>query len=50
MAQTIANPIWKIADLLRGPYQPTHYGEPSQRPVDDDAAEDRPRSLVRDIR
>jgi hypothetical protein len=23
MAQTNANLIWKIADLLRGPYQPT---------------------------
>ena len=27
MAQTNANLIWKIADLLRGPYQPNQYGE-----------------------
>jgi hypothetical protein len=33
MAQTNANLIWKIADLLRGPYQPNQYGEPSQGPV-----------------
>jgi type I restriction enzyme M protein len=26
MAQTNANLIWKIADLLRGPYQPNQYG------------------------
>jgi type I restriction enzyme M protein len=30
MAQTNANLIWKIADLLRGPYQPNQYREPSQ--------------------
>jgi hypothetical protein len=27
MAQTVANLIWKIADLLRGPYQPNQYGD-----------------------
>jgi hypothetical protein len=27
MAQTDANLIWKIADLLRGPYQPNQYGD-----------------------
>ncbi|MCW2662974.1 MAG: methylase [Mycobacterium sp.] len=27
MAQTNANLIWKIADLLRGPYQPNQYGD-----------------------
>jgi type I restriction enzyme M protein len=27
MAQTNANPIWKIADLLRGPYQPNQSGD-----------------------
>jgi hypothetical protein len=26
MAQTNANLIWKIADLLRGPYQPNQCG------------------------
>ena len=26
-AQTNANLIWKIADLLRGPYQPNQYGD-----------------------
>jgi hypothetical protein len=25
MAKTNANLIWKIADLLRGPYQPNQY-------------------------
>jgi type I restriction enzyme M protein len=25
--QTSANLIWKIADLLRGPYQPNQYGD-----------------------
>jgi hypothetical protein len=39
MAQTNANLIWKIADLLRGPYQPNQYGELSQGPVGDDVAE-----------
>jgi type I restriction enzyme M protein len=29
MAQTNANLIWKIADLLRGPYQPNQYGDVS---------------------
>ena len=33
MAQTNANLIWKIADLLRGPYQPNQYGEPSEGPL-----------------
>jgi len=27
MAQTNANLIWKVADLLRGPYQPNQYRE-----------------------
>jgi type I restriction-modification system DNA methylase subunit len=27
MAQTNANLIWKIADLLRGAYQPNQYGD-----------------------
>jgi hypothetical protein len=27
MAQTNANLIWKIADELRGPYQPNQYGD-----------------------
>jgi type I restriction enzyme M protein len=27
MAQTNANLIWKIADLLRGPYQPNQCGD-----------------------
>jgi type I restriction-modification system DNA methylase subunit len=27
MAQTNANLIWKIAELLRGPYQPNQYGD-----------------------
>jgi len=27
MAQTNANLIWKIADLLRAPYQPNQYGD-----------------------
>jgi hypothetical protein len=27
MAQTNANLIWRIADLLRGPYQPNQYGD-----------------------
>jgi type I restriction-modification system DNA methylase subunit len=27
MAQTNANLTWKIADLLRGPYQPNQYGD-----------------------
>ena len=27
MTQTNANLIWKIADLLRGPYQPNQYGD-----------------------
>jgi len=27
VAQTNANLIWKIADLLRGPYQPNQYGD-----------------------
>jgi hypothetical protein len=27
MAQNNANLIWKIADLLRGPYQPNQYGD-----------------------
>ena len=27
MANTNANLIWKIADLLRGPYQPNQYGD-----------------------
>lgn len=27
MSQTNANLIWKIADLLRGPYQPNQYGD-----------------------
>ena len=27
MAPTNANLIWKIADLLRGPYQPNQYGD-----------------------
>ena len=27
MAQTNADLIWKIADLLRGPYQPNQYGD-----------------------
>jgi hypothetical protein len=27
MAQTNANLIWKIADLLPGPYQPNQYGD-----------------------
>ena len=27
MAQTNANLIWKIADVLRGPYQPNQYGD-----------------------
>ena len=27
MAKTNANLIWKIADLLRGPYQPNQYGD-----------------------
>jgi type I restriction enzyme M protein len=27
MAETKANLIWKIADLLRGPYQPNQYGD-----------------------
>jgi type I restriction-modification system DNA methylase subunit len=27
MVQTNANLIWKIADLLRGPYQPNQYGD-----------------------
>ena len=27
MAQTNANLIWKIADLLRGPHQPNLYGD-----------------------
>jgi len=27
MAHTNANLIWKIADLLRGPYQPNQYGD-----------------------
>jgi type I restriction enzyme M protein len=27
MAQTNANVIWKIAELLRGPYQPNQYGD-----------------------
>jgi type I restriction enzyme M protein len=27
MAQTNANLIWKIADLLRGRYQPNQYGD-----------------------
>ena len=27
MAQANANLIWKIADLLRGPYQPNQYGD-----------------------
>jgi len=27
MAQTNANLIWKIANLLRGPYQPNQYGD-----------------------
>ena len=31
-SQVIANLIWKIADLLRGPYQPNQYGEPSKAP------------------
>jgi hypothetical protein len=34
MAKTNANLIWKIADLLRGPYQPNQYGQtpsPSRR-------------------
>jgi type I restriction enzyme M protein len=31
MAQTNANLIWKIADLLRGPYQPNQYGDVTLR-------------------
>ncbi len=27
MAKTNANLIWKIADLLRGPYRPNQYGD-----------------------
>ena len=27
MVKTNANLIWKIADLLRGPYQPNQYGD-----------------------
>ena len=27
MPQTNANLIWKIAELLRGPYQPNQYGD-----------------------
>jgi len=27
MAQTNVNLIWKIADLLRGPYQPNQNGD-----------------------
>ena len=27
MAQTNSDLIWKIADLLRGPYQPNQYGD-----------------------
>ena len=27
MGKTNANLIWKIADLLRGPYQPNQYGD-----------------------
>jgi hypothetical protein len=27
VSQTNANLIWKIADLLRGPYQPNQYGD-----------------------
>jgi type I restriction enzyme M protein len=27
MAQTNANLIWNIANLLRGPYQPNQYGD-----------------------
>lgn len=27
MAKTNANLIWKIADLLRGPYQPNQRGD-----------------------
>ena len=27
MAKTNANLIWKIAELLRGPYQPNQYGD-----------------------
>ena len=27
MAQTNANLIWNIAELLRGPYQPNQYGD-----------------------
>jgi type I restriction enzyme M protein len=27
MPQTNASLIWKIADLLRGPYQPNQYGD-----------------------
>ena len=27
VAKTNANLIWKIADLLRGPYQPNQYGD-----------------------
>jgi hypothetical protein len=27
MAQTNANLIWQVAELLRGPYQPNQYGD-----------------------
>ena len=50
MAQTNANVIWKIADLLRGPYQPNQYGEPSQRPVGDGVAGIDRECSVRDLR
>ncbi len=50
MAQTNGNLIWKIADLLRGPYQPNQYGEPSQRPGGGDVGEIDRERLVRDLR
>jgi hypothetical protein len=50
MAQTNANLIWKIADLLRGPYQPNQCRETSQGPGGDDVAGIDRERVVRDIR
>lgn len=50
MAQTNANLIWKIADLLRGTYQANQYREPSQGPGGDGVAGIDRERLVRNIR
>jgi hypothetical protein len=46
VAQTNANLIWKIADLLRGPYQPNQCRETSQGPGGDDVAEIDPETFL----